>query len=134
MKNSMQVDVETFMKACGQAVESYPQHPGEKIRELRKSLMLEELTGKGELLDSMENYDIVGVADGLADVLYVVFGTAAAYGIDIQQVFDEIHRSNMSKVGPDGTVIRREDGKILKPDTYFAPNLTPILVDQSTAA
>jgi predicted HAD superfamily Cof-like phosphohydrolase len=58
------------------------------------------------------------LAKELADVLYVVYGTADLLEIPLEQVFAEVHRSNMSKVGPDGTVLRREDGKILKPDTY----------------
>lgn len=58
------------------------------------------------------------LAKELADILYVVYGTADLLEIPIEAVFGEVHRSNMSKVGPDGQVIRREDGKILKPDTY----------------
>jgi predicted HAD superfamily Cof-like phosphohydrolase len=58
------------------------------------------------------------LAKELADVLYIVYGTADLLEIPVEAVFAEVHRSNMSKVGPDGQVIRREDGKILKPDTY----------------
>jgi predicted HAD superfamily Cof-like phosphohydrolase len=58
------------------------------------------------------------LAKELADVLYIVYGTADLLEIPLEAVFAEVHRSNMSKVGPDGQVIRREDGKILKPDTY----------------
>lgn len=118
MKNSMQTDVEEFMVACGQEVAKFPCIPTEDVENLRVSLMTEELLGADELIESMRNLDLTGIADGIADLLYVVLGTAAAYGIDAQAVFSEVHRSNMTKVGPDGKVIRREDGKILKPETF----------------
>jgi len=63
------------------------------------------------------------VAKELADLLYVVYGTAASLGIDIDEVFAEVHRSNMSKVGPDGVPLYREDGKVLKGPNYTPPNL-----------
>lgn len=60
-------------------------------------------------------------------MLYVVYGAAVTYGIDLEPIFDEIHRSNMSKLWPDGTVQKREDGKVLKPPTYSPADLEPIL-------
>lgn len=124
---TMQAKVEEFMKACGQEVKTRPELVDEKTRVLRKDLMVEELEGVDELLWSMHKGDIVGIADGLADLLYVVLGTAAAYGIDAEAVFNEVHRSNMTKVGPDGTVIRREDGKILKPDTFSPADVATVV-------
>lgn len=125
--NDMQLMVQHFMDECGQEVKKWPENPSAEVRQLRKSLMYEELMGPGELVDSIDKGDLVGVADGLADLLYVVFGTAAAYGIDIQHIFFEVHRSNMSKLRPDRTVIRSKDGKIQKPDTYSPPDIKPIL-------
>jgi len=79
--------------------------------------------------------DLVGVADGLADVLYVVIGTAVAYGIDIQEVFDEVHRSNLSKTVWDEeqqryTIEKDEFGKGIKPPTYSPAALEPIVLRQ----
>lgn len=94
-------------------------------KELRIKLMREELQ---ELEHAINNDDIIEVADGLGDLLYVVLGTAVAYGINLPEVFDEIHRSNMTKF-IDG--YRRADGKWIKGPSYTPPNLAPILEAQS---
>ena len=130
MKNSMQIDVERFMEACGQTVYASPLIPTADVVDLRISLMYEELMGTGELVDSMQKSDLVGVADGIADLLYVVIGTAAAYGINAQEIFNEVQRSNMTKVMPDGSVHKREDGKILKPDTFSPADIKSIIERQ----
>lgn len=88
-----------------------------------------------ELIQSMLKGDLVGIADGIADVLYVVIGTAVAYGINIQEVFDEVQRSNMSKAVWDDdlktyVVIKNEDGKVLKPSTFSEANIGPIISNQ----
>jgi predicted HAD superfamily Cof-like phosphohydrolase len=72
-----------------------------------------------------ENQDLTEIADALGDKLYILCGTILKHGMQdiIEKVFDEIHRSNMSKVGEDGKAIMREDGKILKGPDYFKPNL-----------
>jgi NTP pyrophosphatase (non-canonical NTP hydrolase) len=127
--NPMQLDVEMFMISCGQEVNNKPALVDDTTRDLRISLMEEELLGDGELVDSMKNGDMVGIADGLADLLYVVFGTASAYGINMQAVFDEVQRSNMSKIPEDGILLRREDGKILKPATFSPADLAPVMID-----
>lgn len=127
MVNKMQQQVLEFMKAMGQTTPGDICLPDEKTVKLRIDLMKEELLGEDELVDSMWKGDIVGIADGIADLLYVVYGTAVAYGLDMELIFEEVHRSNMSKLQPDGTVLRREDGKILKPDTYSRPNLRPLI-------
>ena len=75
----------------------------------------------------MEQRDMVGIADALTDILYVVYGTGHSYGIDLDECFQEVHSSNMSKLGEDGKPIRRDDGKILKGPNYFAPDLESIL-------
>ena len=86
--------------------------------------MTEELK---ELLDAMSREDLVGIADGLADLLYVVFGTAVAYGIPMDEVFAEVHRSNMTKLGPDGKPIIGEEGKRLKGPGYVPPNIQALV-------
>ena len=96
-----------------------------KTRRLRQALMKEELLE--ELIPAMEAEDIIEIADGLGDLLYVTFGLAIAYGIDIDRVFQEVHESNMTKMWSDGTVHYREDGKILKPDTYKPVDLSWVL-------
>lgn len=129
---SMQHDVETFMRMCGQEVKTHPGIPSAEIVSLRKELIYEEVMGLGELFDSMDKADLVGIADGLADVLYVVIGTAAAYGIGAQTVFDEAHRSNMTKATWDErtqtfVVIKSESGKILKPDTFKPADFSRVI-------
>lgn len=80
-----------------------------------------------EFKPAAEAGDIVEMADALTDILYVVYGAGVAFGIPLDECFAEVHRSNMSKAGPDGRPMRREDGKILKGPNYFRPNLSAIL-------
>lgn len=89
---------------------------------LRYNLMAEE---NKEYFMACENQDLTEIADALGDKLYILCGTILKHGMQdiIEKVFDEIHRSNMSKVGDDGKAIMREDGKILKGPNYFKPNL-----------
>lgn len=96
---------------------------------LRALLILEEVK---ETLDALNQHDAVEVADGLADLLYVTMGAALTFGIDIDAVLTEVHRSNMAKANDDGTVNRREDGKILKPGGWTAPDIAPLLNFAST--
>ena len=113
-----------FMEAMDQEVLAYPVFPEEHIQKLRLDLIEEELD---ELHLGVDNQDIVEVADALTDLLYVVYGAGHALGIDLDECFQEVHQSNMSKLGQDGRVIKREDGKVLKPDTYFPPDLKSVL-------
>ena len=94
--------------------------------ELRYNLMKEE---NEEYLEAVQNNDIVEIADALGDMLYILCGTILEHGLQhkIEEVFDEIQRSNMSKLGEDGKPIYREDGKILKGTRYFKPNLAAYL-------
>lgn len=94
--------------------------------QLRYSLLLEE---NNEYLEAVEKNDLVGIADALGDQLYIIYGTILKHGLQgkIEQVFKEIHRSNMSKLGADGKPVYREDGKILKGPGYFKPNIKDIL-------
>ena len=94
--------------------------------ELRFNLMKEE---NEEYLEAVQNNDIVEIADALGDMLYILCGTILEHGLQhkIEAVFDEIQRSNMSKLGEDGKPIYREDGKVMKGHNYFKPNFEEIL-------
>jgi predicted HAD superfamily Cof-like phosphohydrolase len=113
-----------FMEAMDQDVLPYPTFPEEHIQRLRVDLIEEELD---ELQLGIDNQNITEVADALTDLLYVIYGAGHAFGIDIDECFQEVHKSNMSKLGENGRVIKREDGKVLKPDTYFPPDLKSVL-------
>lgn len=93
---------------------------------LRHNLMKEE---NDEYLEAAQNNDLVEVADALGDMLYILCGTILTHGMQhkITEVFNEIQRSNMSKLGADGKPIYREDGKVLKGPNYFKPNIASIL-------
>jgi len=99
---------------------------GESKNLLRYNLMKEE---NEEYLEAAQNNDIVEIADALGDMLYILCGTIIEHGLQhkIEAVFDEIQRSNMSKLGEDGQPIYREDGKVLKGPNYFKPNFEEIL-------
>ncbi len=98
----------------------------EERKQLRFELMKEE---NEEYLEAAKNNDLVEVADALGDMLYILCGTIIEHGMQdkIEEVFNEIQRSNMSKLGEDGTPIYREDGKVLKGPHYFKPNIKEIL-------
>ena len=98
----------------------------ESIVDLRFRLMQEE---NNEYLEAAKRKDLVEIADALGDKLYILCGTILAHGLQhkIVEVFNEIQRSNMSKLGEDGKPIYREDGKVLKGPNYFKPNITSIL-------
>ncbi len=99
---------------------------GEAKNILRFNLMKEE---NEEYLEAAQNNDLVEVADALGDMLYILCGTIIEHGLQhkIEEVFNEIQRSNMSKLGEDGKPIYREDGKVLKGPNYFKPNIKEIL-------
>lgn len=96
--------------------------------ELRYNLMKEE---NEEYLEAVRNNDIVEIADALGDMMYILCGTIIEHGLQhkIEEVFDEIQRSNMSKLGEDGTPIYREDGKVMKGPNYFKPDFSKILLE-----
>jgi len=109
-----------FMEAFGQEVHLEPHWPDFSTRELRVDLIEEELE---ELKVAIANEDPVEVADALTDLLYVVYGAGHAFGLDLDTCFNEVHASNMSKLGEDGKPVYREDGKVLKGPNFFKPNL-----------
>ena len=113
-----------FMEAFGQRVEMEPTWPDFNTRELRLELIQEELE---ELSDAVADRDMIQIADALTDLLYVVYGAGHAFGLDLDECFEEVHRSNMSKLGENGRPIHREDGKVMKGPGYFEPDLENIL-------
>ena len=112
--------VKKFMKTFGQEVKEKADFPSNKITTLRYDLISEELA---ELKDAIDKKDIKEVADALTDILYVTYGAGHAFGIDLDKCFDEVQRSNMSKLGVDGKPIYNEKGKVMKGPNYFEPDL-----------
>jgi len=130
MKNKIKA-VQEFHEAFGLGVQQSPvaNLSMQKLK-LRFDLMDEE---NKEYLEAAENNDLVEVADALGDMLYILCGTILEHGMQhkIEEVFNEIQRSNMSKLGADGTPIYREDGKVMKGPNYFKPNIESILKTDS---
>lgn len=119
--------VKLFHESFGLGVsEELKSNLGESKNLLRFNLMDEE---NKEYLEAATNNDMVEVADALGDMLYILCGTILEHGMQhkIEEVFYEIQRSNMSKLGKDGKPIYREDGKVLKGPNYFKPNIAAIL-------
>ena len=116
--------VKTFMNTYGQEVKEKATFPENKIVQLRIDLIEEELN---ELKEAVKNNDIVEVADALTDILYVTYGAGHSFGVDLDKCFDEVQRSNMSKLGIDGKPIYNESGKVMKGPDYFAPDLKKII-------
>ena len=112
--------VRLFMKTFGQEVKTNPSLSTNKINDLRISLINEELD---EFREAIKNDNIKEVADALTDILYVTYGAGHAFGIDLDKCFDEVQRSNMSKLGKDGKPIYNEYGKVMKGPDYFKPDL-----------
>ena len=113
--------VKTFMETFGQEVKTRPSLSTDKINSLRYDLIKEELE---ELKEAIENKDLLEVADALTDILYVAYGAGHAFGIDLDKCFEEVQKSNMSKLGEDGKPIYNESGKVMKGPKYFKPDLT----------
>ena len=119
--------VEKFHRAFGLGVRDTPQaNLGEDLLQLRYKLMAEE---NDEYLEAARENDIIEVADALGDMLYILCGTILEHGMQykIEEVFEEIQRSNMSKLGANGKPLYREDGKVMKGPNYFPPDLVAIL-------
>ena len=122
--NEAQRGVLEFHKEFDIHIATTPTVPDEKTQTLRVSLIQEEFD---ELKEALNAKDLPGIAKELADLLYVVYGTAISCGIDMEPVFQEVQRSNMSKVGG----YKRADGKWVKPPTYSPANMGPILERRS---
>jgi len=113
--------VKKFMSTFGQEIKNKPEFPDEKITKLRCDLIEEELS---EFKDAVKNKDLKEAADALTDILYVTYGAGVAFGIDLNKCFDEVQKSNMSKLGSDGKPIYDKNGKVQKGPNYFKPDLS----------
>ena len=118
------ISVKKFMQTFGQEVKTKSEFPSEKVVKLRYDLIKEELD---EFAQAIKNKDIVEVADSLTDILYVTYGAGIAFGIDLDKCFDEVQRSNMSKLGKDGKPIYNDKGKVMKGPNYFQPDLSKFI-------
>lgn len=119
--------VREFYTSFGLGVSEVPKATlGDSVNLLRYNLMKEE---NEEYYEAVQNNDLVEIADALGDMLYILCGTIIEHGLQhkIEEVFDEIQRSNMSKLDADGKPIYREDGKVMKGPNYFKPNFEEIL-------
>ena len=113
-----------FMSTFGQEIKKKPSLSTDKINDLRIKLIDEELK---EFKEAILNKDLKEVADALTDILYVTYGAGHAFGINLDDCFEEVQKSNMSKLGDDGRPIYNQDGKVMKGPNYFKPNLEKFL-------
>ena len=112
-----------FMKTFGQEVKTHPSLNSTKINDLRISLIEEELE---ELKQAIKDKNLSEVADALTDILYVTYGAGHAFGLNLDISFDEVQKSNMSKLGLDGKPIYNEKGKVMKGPNYFLPDFSKL--------
>ena len=112
------------MQTFGQEVKDKTEFPNKKTIQLRCDLIKEELE---EFNQAIKDRDLKEVADALTDILYVTYGAGHAFGVDLDKCFDEVQRSNMSKLGEDGKPIYNENGKVMKGPNYFKPDLKKFL-------
>ena len=116
--------VKKFMQTFHQEVKDKTEFPNEMIIKLRYDLINEELE---ELKQAIKDKDIKEIADALTDILYVTYGAGHAFGIDLDKCFNEVQKSNMSKLGSNGKPIYNESGKVMKGPNYFKPDLNKFL-------
>lgn len=116
--------VRDFERAFGGGSPDAPTARDRDVRDLRIRLVKEEFL---ELVDALYGGDLCEIAKEAADLLYVVHGTALAYGLDLDAAVREVHRSNMSKLGPGGEVIRRDDGKVIKGPGYRPADMESVV-------
>ena len=127
MKDAMAA-LRAFHEAFGVPVGERPAFPSADRRALRLRLLDEEYN---ELLTAEGANDLVEVADALADLVVIICGTAWEYGIPLAEVFAEVMRTNMAKLGPNGRPIVREDGKLLKPAGWTPPDVAGVLAGRA---
>ena len=113
-----------FMKTFGQEVKVKSGFSSEKINKLRIDLIEEELE---ELKEAIYKKDLKETIDALTDILYVTYGAGHAFGVNLDECFEEVQNSNMSKLGEDGKPIFNEKGKVMKGPNYFKPDLKQFL-------
>ena len=116
--------VKKFMQKFKQEVKSKPSFPDDNIIKLRINLIKEELL---ELEEALNEKNIEETADALTDILYVTYGAGHAFGIDLDKCFDEVQKSNMSKLDKFGNPIYNDQGKVMKGPLYFKPNFKKVL-------
>ena len=116
--------VKKFMEVFGQEVKTKAEFPSEKIIKLRYDLIKEELD---EFEQAIKNKDLKEVADALTDILYVTYGAGHAFGINLDRCFDEVQKSNMSKLDDNGKPIYNNQGKVMKGPNYFKPDLNKFI-------
>jgi len=113
-----------FMKTFGQEVKTKASLSTDKINQLRINLIREELE---EFIEAIKNKDLKETVDALTDILYVTYGAGHAFGVNLDNCFDEVQKSNMSKLGKDGKPIYNEAGKVMKGPDYFKPDLSKFI-------
>ncbi|MGW1069327.1 pyrophosphohydrolase domain-containing protein [Streptomyces aureus] len=123
--------VRAFHQAFGLDVRGTPTEVSPELAAHRGELLAEEAA---EVAEVAVDGPLDRLAHELADVVYVAYGTALVHGIDLDAVIAEIHRANMTKIGPDGHVARRSDGKVLKGEHYRAPDVSEVLRRQGWSA
>ena len=116
--------VRLFMTTFGQEVKNKASLSSENINNLRINLIEEELN---EFKEAVIKKDLKEAADALTDILYVTYGAGHAFGINLDKCFEEVQKSNMSKLGDDGKPIYDEKGKVMKGPKYFKPDLEKFL-------
>ncbi len=116
--------VGAFMKTFGQEIKTKPSLSSDKINTLRINLIEEELN---ELKHAIENKDLKETIDALTDILYVTYGAGHAFGVNLDKCFEEVQKSNMSKLGEDGKPIYDKNGKVLKGPKFFKPNISKFI-------
>jgi predicted HAD superfamily Cof-like phosphohydrolase len=124
--NAEQRMVAEFHERVGLPRSERPAWPGGDVHRVRVALIEEELA---EFRNAGEAENLLEIADALGDLLYVIYGAAVTYGVDLESVFREIHRSNMSKGGTCPTC--RPDGKVSKGEHYQPPRIAEVLADQA---
>ena len=113
-----------FMTTFGQEVKTKPGLSSEKINSLRINLIEEELE---EFKEAIKNKDLKEAVDALTDILYVTYGAGHAFGVNLDKCFEEVQKSNMSKLDEDGKPIYNEFGKVMKGSNYFKPDLSKFI-------
>lgn len=123
---NLQNDVKMFMQAADQYTTETPRFTLQNDAQstLYMNLICEEYA---ELNKAFSGRNMIETADAVADLVWVVLGLCNTVGIPFEKVWEEVKSSNMSKVSENGKILKRADGKILKPDTYFQPNIAPLL-------
>lgn len=116
--------IQEFHYKFNQRLSAHAHLPEEEERKLRRMLLSEEYK---EYVQAEENNDLVNIAEELADMIYIIYGTACSYGIPLDEVIREIHDANMKKLGPDGKPSYREDGKLLKPAGWVKADIRQLI-------